>query len=302
MAARSRSASASTIIGSLPPSSSETGVSVSAARAMTRLPVSLDPVNMTMSAASITASPACRSPATTSSTSSGRPTSRMPSAISSEVSGVADAGLSSDGVARGQRGDAVAERVEQRVVPRADDADQPVRLVAHDELAAPRVGVRGADLLVGQIALGVPGPEAERRRAVGDLGDQRVVVGLAGLRDDRVRDPVRVVEQPLARAPQDLAAGLEAERGPRGLRRARPCGQRGHLRRAHRRDRGDDLARRRVLDGDLRRGSGRGLLLDGGHRARLAEGQLLDHRFVARAVARRRSAAPRAGRRRPCPT
>ena len=39
LAARSRSASASTIIGSLPPSSSETGVSVSAARAITFLPV-----------------------------------------------------------------------------------------------------------------------------------------------------------------------------------------------------------------------------------------------------------------------
>ncbi len=42
-AARSRSASASTIIGSLPPSSRLTGVSVAAARAMTFFPVSTDP-------------------------------------------------------------------------------------------------------------------------------------------------------------------------------------------------------------------------------------------------------------------
>ena len=55
MAARSRSASASTIIGSLPPSSSDTGVSVSAARAMTFLPVAVEPVNMTMSTSSISA-------------------------------------------------------------------------------------------------------------------------------------------------------------------------------------------------------------------------------------------------------
>ena len=43
-AARSRSASAHTIIGSLPPSSSSTGVRVSAAAAMTRLPVRAEPV------------------------------------------------------------------------------------------------------------------------------------------------------------------------------------------------------------------------------------------------------------------
>jgi hypothetical protein len=41
------SASESTIIGSLPPSSRPTGVSVCAARAITFLPVSVDPVNMT---------------------------------------------------------------------------------------------------------------------------------------------------------------------------------------------------------------------------------------------------------------
>ncbi len=53
LAARSRSASARTIIGSLPPSSSETGVSVFAARSITSLPVSVEPVNMTKSTRSI---------------------------------------------------------------------------------------------------------------------------------------------------------------------------------------------------------------------------------------------------------
>src|SRR5437660_1729835 len=43
LAARSRSASPSTIIGSLPPSSSETGMRRSAARAMIFLPVRVDP-------------------------------------------------------------------------------------------------------------------------------------------------------------------------------------------------------------------------------------------------------------------
>ena len=51
------SASASTIIGSLPPSSSETGVSVCEARSMIFLPVSVDPVNMIMSARSISSGP-----------------------------------------------------------------------------------------------------------------------------------------------------------------------------------------------------------------------------------------------------
>ena len=50
---------------------------------------------MTMSTASITASPARRSPVATSRTSSGRPDSRIPSASSKEVSGVRLEGLSS---------------------------------------------------------------------------------------------------------------------------------------------------------------------------------------------------------------
>ena len=65
-AARSRSASAQTIIGSLPPSSSTTGVSVSAAAAMTRLPVRTEPVNTILSTPLRTsASPVAPPPVTT---------------------------------------------------------------------------------------------------------------------------------------------------------------------------------------------------------------------------------------------
>ena len=64
-AARSTSASASTIIGSLPPSSSDTGVSVCAARSITFLPVSVEPVNITMSTSSISAAPVAPSPVAT---------------------------------------------------------------------------------------------------------------------------------------------------------------------------------------------------------------------------------------------
>ena len=92
-AARSRSASASTIIGSLPPSSSETGVSVSAARAITFLPVATDPVNITKSTSSTSAAPVSPRPVATWKTPSGRPHAASISAISNEVSGVISEGL-----------------------------------------------------------------------------------------------------------------------------------------------------------------------------------------------------------------
>ena len=70
-AARSRSASASTIIGSLPPSSSSTGVSRAAARSITRRPVSGEPVTHTMSTWSTRAAPVAPAPMTTCSRSRG---------------------------------------------------------------------------------------------------------------------------------------------------------------------------------------------------------------------------------------
>ena len=93
LAARSTSASASTIIGSLPPSSSDTGVSVFAARSATSLPVSVDPVNMITSARSIRLRPSGPRATTTWNTSSGIPHARSPSSINSEVSGVTLEGL-----------------------------------------------------------------------------------------------------------------------------------------------------------------------------------------------------------------
>ena len=95
LAARSRSASRSTIIGSLPPSSSEQGISRRAAASATLRPVRVEPVNMTMSTSSTTAAPVAPRPVTICRTSGGRPHSRIPSAISIEVSGVISEGLSS---------------------------------------------------------------------------------------------------------------------------------------------------------------------------------------------------------------
>jgi hypothetical protein len=77
----------------LPPSSSETGVNVFAARSMTRRPVRVEPVNMTMSTASISASPTSPAPTAVWYTPSGSPASRSPSSISSDVSGVTSDGF-----------------------------------------------------------------------------------------------------------------------------------------------------------------------------------------------------------------
>ena len=91
LAARSRSASARTIIGSLPPSSRLTGVRVSAARAITLRPVLSEPVNWTKSTLSTRAPPVSPIPCTQSKT-SGPPiscfqastTSARPSGVNSE--------------------------------------------------------------------------------------------------------------------------------------------------------------------------------------------------------------------------
>ena len=93
LAAFSMSALLSTIIGSLPPSSALTGVSVSAAWASTFLAVRSEPVNWTKSTSSTSAEPVSPPPLTTSST-SGPPMSRFQaSTISPMPSGVTSEGL-----------------------------------------------------------------------------------------------------------------------------------------------------------------------------------------------------------------
>ena len=157
---------------------------------------------------------------------------------------------------------AVAERVRERVVPWPDDADQPDRPVADHELAAEHERVGGADLLVAEVVGSVLGPEAERVGGVGDLGEQRVLVGLAGLLDERLGDPLRVVGHPLLGAAEDLAAAVEAERLPGGLGGAAALGHRAQLVEGGGVDAPDELAGRRVVDLDLG-----ALLLGGRHQA-----------------------------------
>ena len=80
-------------MGSLPPSSRLTGVSVSAACAITFFPVATEPVNITTSTSSTSAAPVSPRPVATLKTPCGSPHSVSISAISSEVSGVTSEGF-----------------------------------------------------------------------------------------------------------------------------------------------------------------------------------------------------------------
>src|SRR4051794_31984395 len=86
LAAASRSASASTIMASLPPHSTSTGVSVSAQAAITFLPVRVEPVNASLSTPAVhSAAPVSPSPCTawntgSSTTSANASTSHWPTA------------------------------------------------------------------------------------------------------------------------------------------------------------------------------------------------------------------------------
>src|SRR3954465_4493949 len=89
-----RSASESTIIASLPPSSSNTGVSVSAQAAMILRPVGADPVNASLSTPDRQrAAPVSPNPVTTWNTGCSGTTSRNASASQTPIAGVNSLGL-----------------------------------------------------------------------------------------------------------------------------------------------------------------------------------------------------------------
>ncbi len=93
-AAASTSASSATIIGSLPPSSMSTGVSVSAHAAITRLPVAVEPVNASLSTPALhSAAPVGPAPVTTWSTSGIDSERAASSTIFTPTSGVSSDGL-----------------------------------------------------------------------------------------------------------------------------------------------------------------------------------------------------------------
>src|SRR5580704_16488360 len=93
--AASRSASANTTLGDLPPSSSETFLRLPAAAPTISLPTSVEPVNATLSTSSWpdSAAPASPKPVTMLTTPPGRPASSSSSPRKSAESGVCSAGF-----------------------------------------------------------------------------------------------------------------------------------------------------------------------------------------------------------------
>ena len=229
MVARSRSASASTIIGSLPPSSRLTGVSVWAACAITFLPVRTEPVNITKSTSSISAAPVSPRPVATWKTSLGDP--GLGEHLRHQQRGERRdlRRLHDHRVAGGQRRDAVAERVVERVVPGADHADHAERRVADDHPPAAHERRRRLDLLVGEVLGRLLGPELERRR--GRRRARRTGSRRRAGRSRRtivVDHPLGVGDHPAAGRQQDLGAALEARAPPSpAARRAPPRPSRG---------------------------------------------------------------------------
>ena len=124
-------------------------------------------------------------------------------------------GLVHHGIAGRDRRDAVGDRHRERVVPRADDADDTLgHLVDRDRGQARQraVAAARADLL-----LEPPGVEARRQGQVGDLVE-RVRAALAGLDLDQVEQLVLVLEDEVVQPQQRLLAGSQRGLRPRLLR------------------------------------------------------------------------------------
>ncbi len=193
-AARSRTASASTIIGSFPPSSTLQGMSRPPACAATRRPVRTEPVNWTMSTASTTASPVPPAPVAIPKTSGAPKSSRQPRTHSAQVSGatseglvstaqpaISAAGVSSIGMVSGQF--------------------QRIRVVDHREPFGQLRQMRRPRVIVRQKSRGVFHVVVEDQDAVARL-NCRVSARLAGLGLDQVHQPLLVVPEPVAKAAQ----------------------------------------------------------------------------------------------------
>ncbi len=132
--AASKSASAKTTLGFLPPSSSATFFTVAAAAAITRRPVTMPPVNETRSTsgASVSAGPT-RSPAPSTRLATPGGTPASVSAVISQIAvdGVSSHGLSTKVLPAASAGATFQTGLEQRVVPRRDQRADPDRLVHH---------------------------------------------------------------------------------------------------------------------------------------------------------------------------
>jgi len=123
--------------------------------------------------------------------------------------------LEHDGVAGHQGRERLAEGPDQGEVRRPDDADDAARTVSEDQLTPARPAP--GEPLVGQEARARAPPVAAGSDYVGDLGEQRVLVGLAGLGHDACDHAVGVLEQDPPHVPEPGAAAPRPDGGPGGL-------------------------------------------------------------------------------------
>ena len=225
----SRSASAKTTLGFLPPSSRAIFLTVSGALTISRLPVSTPPVKETRSTrGSVESGAPASAPAPRTRLATPAGSARLlqqPHQVDRGVRGEL-AGLEDEGVARQQAGRDLPRDLEQRVVPRGDERADPDRLVHHARLDVVAADVHGP---LGLVA---------RDRAVvaedaGDVVDVVLALGepLAGVQAlhpgdgglvalEQVGDPEQ--QRRRARAGSSVAATARrrtrlARRGDRGL-------------------------------------------------------------------------------------
>ena len=272
--AREMSASSHTIMGSLPPSSRTTGVSVSAAAAITRLPGATGAGEADLLHAG------AHQRLTRATTAGDDLHDLGVRADVGEQLAHLDAhergdlgGLEDDRVAGEQRRQDRGHGEREGVVPRADDPDHAERF---EGAVGPLVQHRARlDLLAAQHLLAVLGVVVDELDGGHQLGEHGLVAELAGLAHDDVEQLLRTVEEQVAHGEQVLGALGERHAAPGLLRGAGPLDRRGHLGRAAVGDRADDLTRAGVagLD-DGMRGGGHATRADEGPTG-LAAGELL---------------------------
>ena len=231
----SRSASAKTMLGFLPPSSRATFFTVPAAAAITARPVARPPVNDTRSTrGSATSGPPTSGPVpgTRLATPSGTPASARRSMRRSEVDGVSSLGLSTKVQPGGEGRRHLPRGLQQRVVPGRDEGAHPDRLV---DDPADHVGPAGVDdpsRVLGRH----PAVVAEHRGHVVDVG-LALHQPLAGVERLGPGHGVAVAGQEVGHPEQDRTPLLGRGVGPRtrgrrrcGRRRRRPRRRRAHPR------------------------------------------------------------------------
>ena len=280
---------ASTIIGSLPPSSSTEPFSWRAHSSPTLRPASTEPVKNTFATLEATSAGPVPGPWID-------PHQPLGDARALEhlTDPLADqrrqrGRLEHDSVAGHQRQRDLAERDAPRVVPRRDHPDHPERLVRERRALGLQEQLRHRDLLVGEDlepGAGDPAQRVDRRQ---DLHRERLVARLALLADDQVADLVGLVDQHLGGALEVARAVGERQLRPERLHLG--DGPDDRVDRVGRgdRDRAEPLAGRRVER----------LEPGGCHRHGLAPPRAPDLARAARAAPPRRRRARRTARRSP---